>query len=73
MSKRFTYDVYFVDVPKDVTESLEEAKQIAVNEAQDRARLWCSPCEWYASLLGHGFGLWSFRVTRKRMRKAVMA
>ncbi len=66
------YDYYDVSVPGDCADSIEELGQIAINEATDRARLYCLPALWTAERVAGDVGDWTvrFRVCRKRHKRA---
>lgn len=42
------YDYYYVSIPEDMGDEAEQG-QAAIREAQERARLYASPCEWRAN------------------------
>ena len=62
------YDYYTIDVPGDCADTIEELGGIAINEARERARLYCIPALWTARLISGAVGDWevTFRVSRKR-------
>jgi len=62
------YDYYDVEVPGDCADSIEELASIAIDEARERARLYCIPALWTARLIAGVVGDWTvyFRVCRKR-------
>jgi len=67
------YDYYTVAIPGDVfdcEDALERLADLAIDEARERARLYCIPAEWRATLLSGEVGDWEvkFRVCRKRFR-----
>ena len=66
------YDYYNIEVPGDCADSIEELGDIAIDEARDRARLYCMPALWTAVLIAGEIGDWTvtFRVCRKRYRCA---
>jgi uncharacterized protein GlcG (DUF336 family) len=43
---QYCYDYYHIDVPSDYSEDPEERAETAINEARERARLYCIPCTW---------------------------
>lgn len=75
---KYRYDVYTVTVPGDTNDEadrkvwLEEAAGIAINEARERAKLYCMPANWTATLVKGEQGDFevTFRVVRKRIRRA---
>ena len=69
------YDYYDVSVPGDCADSIEELGQIAINEAADRARLYCLPALWTATRVVGDVGDWTvkFRVCRKRHARRLCA
>jgi hypothetical protein len=66
------YDYYTVDVPGDCADSVEELGNIAIDEARDRARLYCIPALWTARRISGEVGDFTvrFQVCRKRRRRA---
>ena len=79
MARRFCYDYYDVSVPGDVfdtedpKECLRELGQLAIQEAEQRTKLYCIPAVWTAEHVSGEPGDWEvkFRVCRKRNRVAV--
>lgn len=69
---QFRYDYYDVEVPGDCADSITELGYIAIAEAEDRARLYCLPAIWWATLVAGVVGDWTvrFRVCRKRRKRA---
>jgi hypothetical protein len=67
-----TYDYYDIEVPGDCADTVEELADIAINEAMERARLYCMPALWSARLVDGVVGDWAvmFRVSRKRYKRA---
>ena len=70
---KFTYDYYTIHVPGDMfvgERALESTADVAIDEARERARLYCIPAEWTATLVSGELGDWEmvFKVRRKRMR-----
>ncbi len=72
MSKKYVYDYYEISIPGDAFETMEDACDCAINEARDRARLYCMPCMWSAWPIRGEIGSWEiiFKVSRKRNRIA---
>ena len=62
------YDYYSVDVPGDCADDIATLAGYAINEARERARLYCVPAEWSAQLVCGELGDFNvrFRVRRKR-------
>lgn len=60
------YDYYTIDVPSDAFVSEADAGHCAINEARDRARIYCMPCDWSATLLSKDGWTMRFRVRRRR-------
>ena len=62
------YDYYMIDVPGDCDDSLEGLARIAIDEARERARLYCLPALWTAVRVVGDVGdlVVRFRVCRKR-------
>jgi hypothetical protein len=72
MAKRkIVYDYYIVDVPGDLADTIEDLGQAAINEAAERARLYCMPCNWIAKHVGGEVGNWYVRFRVCRMRNYV--
>jgi hypothetical protein len=71
----FCYDYYEVDVPGECADFMEDLGDIAINEARDRARLYCMPALWTAEPIAGDVGDFTvtFRVRRKRYRPALCA
>lgn len=79
MASKYVYDYYKVSVPGDVfqggTMPEDEQKRrlcnCAIDEAREKARLYCIPCEWTAEILRGEVGSWEVVVSvrRKRNRK----
>lgn len=69
------YDYYMVDVPGDCADSIEDLAGIAIAEARERARLYCLPALWTATLVVGEVGDWvvRFRVCRKRRARRLCA
>ena len=67
-----SYDYYTIDVPGDCADTIEELAGIAIDEARDRARLYCLPALWTATRIVGDVGDWTvrFRVCRKRHKRA---
>jgi hypothetical protein len=68
---RFVRNYYTVNVPGDAFGTLEEVTDYAINEARERAKLYCIPCEWTARVVSGELGDFEIevRVCRKRNRK----
>jgi len=66
-----TRDYYTVQVPGDAADSVADLADIAIDEARDRARLYCMPALWTATLVSGELGDWSvtFRVRRTRVKR----
>ena len=47
--KRYRYHYYDVEVPPDLSQDKEERADIAINQARERARLYITPCSWWAT------------------------
>lgn len=64
-------DYYEVKLPTDLSDSLDDLSSMAINEAKERARLYCVPAEWSAKLIAGevGEGEVSFRVCRLRNKR----
>ncbi len=62
---------YTVNVPGDAFETLEDVTDHAVHEARERAKLYCIPAEWTATVVRGEIGDHEIevRVCRKRNRK----
>jgi hypothetical protein len=65
---RCCYDYYTIAIPTDAFATKEEAGSHAIDEARERARLYCMPADWRAVLLSEGGLDFVFRVSRKRNR-----
>lgn len=65
-----TRDYYTVDIPGDLSDSLEALAEQAITEARERARIWAIPAEWTATRVSGDVGDFNvrFRVCRKRNR-----
>jgi len=50
---------YKVAVPGDCAETLRELGEIAINEARERARLYCMPATWIARRVKGNVGDWN--------------
>lgn len=68
---RTVRDYYTVELPGDVYDSLESLADLAISEARERARLYCCPAIWTATLVSGEVGGASvvFRVKRERRAK----
>jgi hypothetical protein len=66
---KLQYDYYQVSIPTDLGD-VEDCAHQAIREAEDRARLYCLPCEWTARLISGDAESWNyvFRVRRRRNR-----
>ena len=66
--RRFKHDYYTIDIPGDCANTISDLGSIAIDEARERARLYCIPALWRASLIAGNVGDWNvrFRVCRKR-------
>lgn len=62
------YDYYTIGIPGDAFETLKEASDCAIDEARDRASLYCIPCDWCATVISGEIGDYeiTFRVRRRR-------
>ena len=72
---RFVYDYYEISIPGDVydgEDAMERLADLAIDEARERAKLYCIPAEWTAERISGEVGDWEvkFRVRRKRNRTA---
>ena len=67
----YIYDYYTVKVPGDLDDNLHDLADHAIQIARDRAKLYCTPCNWTAWLVSGGIGDFevTFRVRRTRWRK----
>lgn len=68
---RTTRDYYTISVPGDCADSMQELGSIAINEARERAKLYCMPATWEAKHISGQLGDWevSFRVVRTRVKR----
>ena len=66
------YDYYDVEVPGDCADSIEDLADIAINEARERARLYCIPALWTARLVEGAVGDWQVRFKVSRKRRALV-
>jgi hypothetical protein len=64
-------DYYTIAVPGDAFATLEEVKDQAINEARERAKLWCVPCEWSATVVRGEIGDSEITVRVRRRRNKV--
>ena len=66
MHKKIKRNVYTINLPGDLADTIEELAQHAITEARERARLYCMPCEWRSKHIAGEVGDWevTFRVTR---------
>lgn len=64
-------DYYLVKIPGDIGQSLEGLADLAINEARERAKLYCMPAEWQATHIAGELGDFEviFRVRRKRFKR----
>lgn len=64
----FVYDYYTIEVPGDIYPTLKWLGEVAIDEAKERARLYCIPCEWTATHVRGkpGDAYVVFQVRRKR-------
>jgi hypothetical protein len=64
------YDYYIIDVPGDCADTIEELADIAILEARERAKLYCMPCDWRATVIEGEVGCFNvrFKVRRRRNR-----
>lgn len=72
MSKRFVYDYYFVDIPGDCSDEMTILAEMAIEEAKDKAKLYCVPAIWTSERISGEIGDFNvrFKVCRKRNRVA---
>jgi len=63
-------DYYRVSIPGDCADTIDELGHIAINEARERAKLYCMPADWRATLVRGQLGDFevTFRVVRYRNR-----
>ena len=74
---RFAYDYYLIDLPGDMyddmptDEWLDKMGDHAIDEARERATLYCMPAEWRTTLVEGEQGDFSVvvKVCRKRARR----
>lgn len=61
-------DYYTVRLPGDACDSLDDLSSMAINEAKERAKLYCVPAMWTVKVLAGEVGDWevSLRVCRVR-------
>lgn len=75
MARQFQYDYYEINLPGDLFDSsdTEAFASQAIDEARERAKLYCIPATWTATLirgtLGESFEV-TYKVCRKRSRRA---
>lgn len=71
MAWNYVYDYYQVDVPGDCADTIQDLGHVAINEARERTRLFCMPCDWRATKIKGEVGDFNvrFRVVRTRNRK----
>jgi len=67
--RRIITDRYTVDVPGDCSDSITELGDLAIHEAQERARLYCIPAEWEARHVSGEVGDFYVRFTVLRRRR----
>jgi len=65
------YDYYIIDVPGDCANTIEELGDIAINEARERAKLYCIPCDWCATAISGEVGDFNVRFKVRRRRNKV--
>jgi len=70
--KSLVRDYYTVSLPGDVFDSLEDLSSLAINEAKEKARLYCVPAIWTVKVLAGEVGdhQVSFRVCRVRNKRS---
>ena len=73
---RFVYDYYEVSLPGDIfdgEDALERLANLAIDEARERAKLYCIPAEWTAERISGEVGDFevTFKVRRKREKHEV--
>lgn len=67
----YAYDYYRISIPGDLADSLTELAEHAINEARERARLYCIPCDWEARRVSGEVGDHEVRfVVRRRRRRS---
>jgi hypothetical protein len=76
MGSNYVRDYYKVAVPGDVFDELNAGTllaELAINEARDRAKLYCVPALWTAKLISGEVGDYEivFQVVRKRNRRVI--
>ncbi len=69
-NRSFIRNYYRVAVPGDLDDNIESLGQHAIDEARERARLHCMPCNWRATRIKGNVGDFEviFRVCRTRRR-----
>lgn len=76
MASKFVYDYYEVEIPGDVfdgEDSLEQLASLAIDEAREKTKLYCTPCVWTSEKVSGEVGSSgdvTFRVRRKRLRRS---
>ena len=63
-------DYYTVKVPGDAADTIQELAELAINEARERAKLYCIPASWTPTLVSGEVGDCevTFRVCRRRYK-----
>lgn len=72
---QYVYDYYEISIPGDVfdgEDALERLSHLAIDEAKERAKLYCLPAEWSAERISGEVGDFEvkFKVRRKRYRNS---
>jgi hypothetical protein len=68
-SSKLVRDYYTVIVPGDLCDDPEGMADAAIYEARERARLYCVPAEWSATLIGQCAEYDVYRVCRRRRKE----
>ena len=74
MGSKCVYDYYEIAVPGDAfdgDDAIQQLGSLAIDEARERAKLYCVPAEWTSKLISGEAGDFEcvFQVVRKRNRR----
>jgi len=62
--RKLKYHYYVVEVPTEAFDTDEARGHAAIDEARERAHLYCMPANWSATKLSEGFEYTKFKVRR---------
>ena len=70
--RKYVYDYYTITLPGDMFTDLKDFGDQAIDEARERAKLFCMQCDWVASHISGEPGDMeiAYKVTRRRRADA---